>query len=120
MPRVARLARDSVSGDDARARVAARAQATQLFAILCKASGASEREGFHKHYCDFLSLGGSRTAITLGLMEIGRRGGVLRGEFHKHRRLLRPAVRLMLGNSGRIVAVLPARHRCHLQELRGR
>jgi hypothetical protein len=41
-------------------------KATQLFAILCKASGAGERERFLASYLEFLEVGRSRTAVTLG------------------------------------------------------
>ena len=41
-------------------------KATQFFAILCKASGAYNRDGFFSIYTQFMNLGGSKAALGLG------------------------------------------------------
>eukprot|EP00966_Prymnesium_polylepis_P225216 5209234-Prymnesium_polylepis.1 len=54
------------AASDALQSARASSKATQLLAILCKASGAGITAGFFRHYSEFLGLGGSRTAEKLG------------------------------------------------------
>ena len=63
-------------------------RATQLFAILCEASGAGRRDRFIAYYDEFMGLGGSRAAQNMGASATAARAYAALQQVSSHNTIL--------------------------------